>query len=91
MIPIADNEGTRTAETILKEYEILRHELEAFNPELLDKKYLVAITKCDMAPADEIDEIMKKLSKPLPVINISSLTNYHLTEIKDQLWGLLNT
>lgn len=91
MIPIADNEGTRTAETILKEYEILRHELEAFNPELLDKKYLVAITKCDMAPADEIDEIMKKLSKKLPVINISSLTNYHLTEIKDQLWGLLNT
>lgn len=90
MIPIADNEGTRTAETILKEYEILRHELEAFNPELLDKKYLVAITKCDMAPADEIDEIMKKLSKKLPVINISSLTNYHLTEIKDQLWGLLN-
>ncbi len=91
MIPIADNEGTRTAETILKEYEILRHELEAFNPELLDKKYLVAITKCDMAPTDEIDEIMKKLSKKLPVINISSLTNYHLTEIKDQLWGLLNT
>ena len=91
MIPIADNESTRTAETILKEYEILRHELEAFNPELLDKKYLVAITKCDMAPADEIDEIMKKLSKKLPVINISSLTNYHLTEIKDQLWGLLNT
>jgi len=90
MVPVADNEGTRTAETILKEFNILKHELEAYNPELLDKKYLVAITKCDMAPAEEVDKIMKKLSKKLPVINISSLTNYHLTEIKDQLWALLN-
>lgn len=90
MIPVADNEGTRTADTILKEFNILNHELEAFNPELLDKKYLVAITKCDMAPEAEVAKIMQKLSKKLPVINISSLTNYHLTEIKDQLWALLN-
>ena len=90
MIPVADNEGTRTADTILKEFNILKHELEAFNPELLDKKYLVAITKCDMAPEEDVAEIMQKLSKKLPVINISSLTNYHLTEIKDQLWALLN-
>ena len=90
MIPVADNEGTRTADTILKEFNILKHELEAFNPELLDKKYLVAITKCDMAPEEDVAAIMQKLSKKLPVINISSLTNYHLTEIKDQLWTLLN-
>ena len=90
MIPVADNEGTRTTDTILKEFNILKHELEAFNPELLDKKYLVAITKCDMAPEAEVAKIMQKLSKKLPVINISSLTNYHLTEIKDQLWALLN-
>ena len=90
MIPVADNEGTRAADTILKEFNILKHELEAFNPELLDKKYLIAITKCDMAPEAEVAKIMQKLSGKLPVINISSLTNYHLTEIKDQLWALLN-
>ena len=90
MVPVADNEGTRTADTILKEFNILKHELEAFNPELLDKKYLIAITKCDMAPEAEVAKIMQKLSGKLPVINISSLTNYHLTEIKDQLWALLN-
>ena len=90
MVPVADNEGTRTAEAIMKEFNILKHELEAFNPELLDKKYLVAITKCDMAPEAEVAKIMQKLSGKLPVINISSLTNYHLTEIKDQLWALLN-
>ena len=90
MVPVADNNGTRTAEAILKEYNILRHELEAYNPELLDKQYLVAITKCDMAPEAETEQIMRKISSKIPAICISSLTNYHLTEIKDRLWSLLN-
>ncbi len=90
MLPIADNKGTRSAAEILKEYNILRHELEAYNPELLDKKYLVAITKCDMAPDAEVEGILREVSQKVPAISISSLTNFHLTEIKDRLWTLLN-
>ncbi len=90
MIPIVSEEGIRTADEIVKEFKILQNELKQFNPELLDKNYLVAITKCDLAPTEEIEKIMKKLPKKLPVINISSLTNFHLTEIKDRLWELLN-
>lgn len=90
MVPIVGEEGIRTADEIVKEFEILQNELKQFNPELLDKNYLVALTKCDLAPEKEVDKIMKKLPKKLPVINISSLTNFHLTEIKDKLWSLLN-
>lgn len=90
MVPIAGEEGTRTAEEIIKEFKILQHELEAYNPELLDKRYLVAITKCDLAPADEMKAITQEVAKKLPTISISSLTNFHLNEIKDKLWELLN-
>ena len=91
MVPVVSDEGElRTAKEIVNEFNILKNELKQFNPELLDKNYLIAVTKCDLAPAEEVDKIMKKLPKELPVINISSLTNFHLTEIKDKLWELLN-
>ncbi|MCQ2277520.1 MAG: GTPase ObgE [Bacteroidales bacterium] len=91
MVPVVSDEGElRTAKEIVNEFNILKNELKQFNPELLDKNYLIAVTKCDLAPAEEVDKIMKKLPEELPVINISSLTNFHLTEIKDKLWELLN-
>lgn len=91
MVPVVSDEGElRTAKEIVNEFSILKNELKQFNPELLDKNYLIAVTKCDLAPAEEVEKIMKKLPKELPVINISSLTNFHLTEIKDKLWELLN-
>lgn len=90
MVPIASEEGVKTAEDIVKEFKILQNELKQFNPELLDKKYLIAITKCDLVPEEEVLSILKKLPKTLPIIHISSITNYHLTEIKDRLWQLLN-
>lgn len=91
MVPIVTDDGElRTSKEIIKEFEILKNELKQFNPELLDKSYLIAVTKCDLAPTEEVEKIMKKLPKELPVINISSLTNFHLTEIKDRLWELLN-
>lgn len=89
VIPIATNEGPRTVEEIMKEYDILRNELRKFNPELLDKKYLVAVSKCDLMAEEEVQNVMGKLPAELPVINISSLTNFHLTELKDALWELL--
>ncbi len=90
MVPVAGEEGTRTADDVYREFGILRHELEAYNNELLDKKFLVALTKCDLVPEEEALKVTSELAKKLPVINISSLTNYHLTEIKDRLWELLN-
>ncbi|MCQ2283981.1 MAG: GTPase ObgE [Bacteroidales bacterium] len=90
MVPIVSEEGLKSAEEILKEFHILQNELKQYNPELLDKSYMVAITKCDLAPQDEINAILQKLPKTFPHLSISSLTNYHLTEIKDRLWELLN-
>ena len=89
MIPIISEEGIKTKDEIVQEFEILQNELRQYNPELLDKNYMIAITKCDLCPEDEVQNLMNQLPKTLPILPISSLTNYHLTEIKDQLWTLL--
>lgn len=75
---------------IQKEYRILLTELETYNPELLDKRRVLAITKCDLLD----DELIKEISKDLPVIPtvfISSITQYNLVKLKDILWQQLNT
>lgn len=89
MLPVISEEGVRSAEEILHEYQILQNELNQYNPELLDKNYLVALTKCDAASQEEIDEIKKKLPKSMPVIDVSSVSEYHLSELKDLLWKRL--
>lgn len=78
-------------EDITKEYKILFNELKAYNPELVDKKQIIAITKCDLMPEEEIKKIQKKLKLPAPTIFISSLTNKNLTQLKDMLWEKLNS
>lgn len=77
-------------DNINKEYEILLNELKMFNPELLDKPRLLAITKSDL-----IDEELKELLQPeLPVgietIFISSVAQIGLEELKDKLWAAMN-
>jgi GTPase len=81
---------------ILDEYNILMDELEQFNPELLNKKRLLAITKCDMMD-DELEEEMKKeLNKKLKGKNkiqfifISAVSGKNITQLKDMLWEMLN-
>jgi len=81
---------------IFDEYKILLNELKQFNPELLDKKRLLAITKCDLMD-DELEEEMKKeLNKKLkgknkiPYIFISSATGKNILQLKDLLWEQLN-
>ena len=74
---------------IQKEFNILIHELEMYNEELLDKPRLLAITKTDL-----IDEEMQKLLKPtlpqdIDVVFISAVTGYGLDRLKDKLWNLL--
>ncbi len=74
---------------IPKEYEILLSELEQFNPELLTKERVLAISKADLLD----DELMKEIAKTLPKIPtlfISSMTNFGIMELKDVLWERLN-
>ena len=77
------------AKSIKEEYETLLNELTQFNPELLDKQRLLAVTKCDMAD----DEIKNALTKEMPDVNyifISSVTGEGIMQLKDMLWEELN-
>jgi GTP-binding protein len=73
-----------------KEFEILVSELEQYNPELLDKQFIIAISKSDMLDDELKKEIKKELPKKIPHIFISSVTQQGLTELKDLLWNTLN-
>ena len=75
---------------IIKEYEILLQELKKFNPELLDKDRILAISKSDMLDEELIDEIQKELPNDLPSLFISSVAQQGLTELKDKIWEQLN-
>lgn len=77
-----------TAE-IAKEYRILLRELELFNPELLHKKRVLAITKCDMIDA-ELEKLLKRtLPKKIPYVFISSVSGKGIPELKDLLWNTI--
>ncbi len=76
---------------ILKEYEILLNELKKHNPELMDKDRLLAISKSDMLDDELKNEIEKELPKDLPHLFISSVAQTGLSELKDELWKMLNT
>ena len=71
------------------EYEILLNELEKFNPHLLRKERMLAITKSDMLDEELMKEIAKTLPK-IPSVFISSLTGFGIPEMKDMLWEKLN-
>jgi len=78
---------------ISKEYEILLNELKRYNPELLDKNRLVAISKSDMLDDELIKEMKVELDRDLketPYMFISSVSEMGLDELKDRLWLLLN-
>ena len=78
---------------ISREYEILLNELRKYNPELLDKNRLVAISKSDMLDDELIGEMKTELDRDLketPYVFISSVSEMGLDELKDKLWVLLN-
>ena len=77
------------SKNIKEEYEVLLNELEMFNPELLDKRRVLAISKCDMLDAELTEAIAADLPK-IPHIFISSVANIGLRELKDLLWKELN-
>lgn len=75
------------AENIKGEYEILLNELERFNPQLMDKQRVLAISKSDMLDEELMAEIENTLPDDVPHLFISAVTGQGLTELKDVLWG----
>jgi len=73
-----------------KEFDILVNELEQYNPELLHKQFIIAVSKSDMLDDELKEEIKKQLPDNIPHLFISSVTNKGLTELKDLLWKVLN-
>ena len=76
---------------IKREYEILLNELKQFNPEMLEKHRVLAVTKCDLLDDELMDMLRETLPDDLPVVFISAVTGFGLTELKDVLWGELNS
>ncbi len=74
------------ADDIAKEYEILLNELAQFNPQLLDKHRILAISKSDMLDDELIEEARKTIPHDIPHVFISSVTGMGITELKDILW-----
>ncbi len=78
------------AADIKKEFDILLNELRKYNPELLDKKRLLAITKSDLLDEELKREIKKELPENIECVFISSLANQGITELKDLIWRSLH-
>ena len=80
------------AKDIKKQYDILLDELKRYNPELMDKDRLVAISKSDLLDEELKAEMASELDKELnlPYIFISSVAQSNLTQLKDKLWQMLN-
>ena len=80
------------AKDVKKQFEILRSELQEFNPELLDKQYMVVLSKCDLLD-DELREAyaeeMKASFPHTPHTMISAISEYNLQTLKDELWKVL--
>jgi GTP-binding protein len=73
-----------------QEFDILVNELEQYNPELLDKQFLLAISKSDMLDEELQKAISAELPEDVPHVFISSVAQQGLTELKDMLWQALN-
>ncbi len=83
MIP-ADSDDIR------KDFEILLGELTQYNPELLDKQRLLAITKCDMLDEELIEQMRAHLPEGVETFFISSISGLNIRPLKDRLWAVLN-
>lgn len=79
------------AKDIKAEYEVLVNELRKYNPELLDKKRLLAITKCDMLDEEMMTQMEKLLPEDVPHIFISAVSGFNIDRLKDMVWEQINS
>jgi GTP-binding protein len=78
------------ANDIKKEYAILLDEIKKYNPELLDKKRILAISKSDMLDDELKEALAKEVPTELPSVFISAVANQGITELKDMIWKNLH-
>jgi GTP-binding protein len=83
MVPIDSND-------ISKDYHILINELQMYNPDLMDKPRILAITKCDLVEPEYMNLIRPEIKIDIPFYFISSISGYGLTALKDALWQIMN-
>ena len=77
------------SENIQQEYKVLVNELKKFNPEMLLKQRVIAISKCELLEEQELKKLKTKLKKLNPIF-ISSLAGINIQELKDMLWKAIN-
>jgi GTP-binding protein len=78
------------SDDIKRDYEVLLGELTQYNPELLDKSRILAITKCDMLDNDLIEEMKAHLPEGIDSVFISSVAGLNIAKLKDMLWNALH-
>ena len=78
------------SENIVADYEILLNELKLYNPELLDKNRLLALSKSDMLDEEMMKDMATTISIDIPYVFISGVSGYGLDKMKDMLWEMIN-
>ncbi|VBB48211.1 GTPase Obg [uncultured Paludibacter sp.] len=78
------------SDNIEKEYNILLSELQKYNPHLMDKQRILAITKCDMLDEELIQQMKAELPKDTEGVFISSVSGLNIDKLKDMIWTELN-
>src|SRR5574344_2861762 len=79
------------SDNIRKDYEVLTNELKKFNPEMLDKKRILAVTKCDLIDEELMEMLRADLPTDVPCVFISSASEFGLAALKDLIWEELNS
>jgi GTP-binding protein len=79
------------APSIEAQYRILLGELKKYNPELLDKKRILAISKADMLDEELMKEMKREIPKDIPYLFISSVSSFNLDKLKDLIWQTIHS
>jgi GTP-binding protein len=79
------------ASSIEQQYRILLGELEKYNPELLDKRRILAISKSDMLDEELMKEMIQEIPKDLPFVFISAVSGFNLEKLKDLIWQTIHS
>ena len=77
------------SQSIDKEYQVLLDELKRYNPQLLDKERILAISKCDLLDEELTQELKAEVNLDIPVVFISSVTGQGIEQLKDTIWNTL--